>query len=69
MIDVPYEEFLEDAIARLREELEFERSLVASFWTGDIPEDATLDHLVIARAGRKRLEEKAKSCALLNAKA
>lgn len=66
--DVPYEEFLEAAIFRLRDELAFEKSLVASFWTGDVPEDATLDHLVIAKAGRLRLEEKAKVCALLSRK-
>ena len=63
-----YEEFLETAIAELQAELAFSNSLISSFWTGDVPEDATLDHMVIAKAGRLRLEEKAKVCALLSKK-
>lgn len=68
MSNANYEEFLEGVIAKLQEDLKFERSIVDSFWTGDVPEDATLDHLVIAKAGRLRLEEKAKVCALLSRK-
>lgn len=64
-----YEILLEDAISKLQDELAFANSLVASFWTGDVPDDATLDHMVIAKAGRLRLEEKAKVCALLSGKA
>ena len=64
-INVPYEEYLEDVITSLTKELKFQESLLASFWTGDVPEDATLDHMIIAKAGRLRLEEKAKVCALL----
>ena len=41
------------------------RSLLESFWTGDVPELATLDHLVLAKAGRIRLDAKSKVCSLL----
>jgi hypothetical protein len=44
----------------------FQNGLLNSFWTGNIPDDATLEHLVLAKAGRQRLEEKAKRCALLS---
>ena len=64
--NIPYEEYLEDCIANLTEELAFQKSLLESFWTGNVPDDATLDHMVIAKAGRLRLEEKAKVCALLS---
>lgn len=64
--NIEYEVMLEKAIESLQEELAFKDSLLASFWTGDIPDDATLDHMVIAKAGRLRLEEKAKVCALLS---
>lgn len=63
--NIPYEEYLEICVANLTNENEFLRSLLDSFWTGDVPNDATLDHLVIAKAGRQRLDEKAKRCALL----
>lgn len=61
-----YEEFLEAAVKELQTELAYANSLMLSFWTGDVPDDATLDHMVIAKAGRFRLEEKAKVCALLS---
>jgi len=68
MSNVNYEVFLEGVVAKLQDDLRFERSIVEAFWTGDVPEDATLDHMVIAKAGRLRLEEKAKVCALLSRK-
>lgn len=40
-------------------------SMLNSFWTGDVPSNATLDHMVLAKWGRKRLEEKVKTPALL----
>ena len=64
--NIPYEEYLEGVVGKLTSENEFLRSLLDSFWTGDVPDDATLDHMVIAKAGRLRLEEKAKVCALLS---
>jgi len=63
--NIPYEEYLEGCVASLSNENAFLRSLLDSFWTGDVPDNATLDHLVIAKAGRLRLEERAKVCALL----
>ena len=68
MADSIYEMMLETAVDKLQDELKFANSLIHSFWTGDVPDDATLDHMVIAKAGRLRLEEKAKVCALLSAK-
>ena len=41
------------------------RSMLDAFWTGNCPEQSTLDHLVLAKWGRKRLEEKVKKPALL----
>ena len=49
----------------LTSENEFLRSLLSSFWTGDVPDSATLDHLILAKAGRIRLEAKSKVCSLL----
>ena len=66
--DSIYETLLENAIEKLQDDLAFANSLISSFWTGDVPDDATLDHMVIAKAGRLRLEEKAKVCALLSGK-
>lgn len=63
--NIPYEEYLEICVANLNNENEFLRSLLDSFWTGNVPENATLDHMVLAKAGRLRLAEKAKVCALL----
>jgi hypothetical protein len=64
--DHEYEEMLEAALGTAQAEVAFQKSLLDSFWTGDVPDDATLDHLVLAKAGRQRLEEKAKRCALLS---
>lgn len=60
-----YEELLEDNIDILQDKVEFLESLLSSFWTGDVPEDATLDHMILAKAGRGRIEERVKVCALL----
>lgn len=78
--DTEYEEFLESTVRNLKAllanqqellvaaqgDVAYQRGLLNSFWTGNVPDDATLDHLVIAKAGRQRLEEKAKRCALLS---
>ena len=63
--DMEYEVFLEHNIDVLTATNAYLNSLLDSFWTGDLPEDVTLDHMVLAKAGRHRLEEKAKVCALL----
>lgn len=70
--NIPYEDYLEICVANLDKEAslltnenEFLRSLLDAFWTGNVPDNATLDHMVLAKAGRLRLAEKAKVCALL----
>lgn len=63
--NIPYEVLLEETIDRLQGREEFLTGLLDSFWTGNVPDNATLDHMVLAKAGRLRLEEKAKVCALL----
>lgn len=40
-------------------------SLLDSFWTGDVPENASLSHMILAKAGRHRLAERSKTPALL----
>ena len=67
-VNVTYEEFLEEEIGKLQDDVLFQRGLLESFWTGDVPDNATLDHMVIAKAGRLRLQEKARVCALLGGK-
>jgi len=32
-------------------------SLLDSFFTGDVPDNTTLEHMILAKYGRKRLEE------------
>lgn len=41
------------------------RSMVESFFTGDVPENACPEHLILARWGRKRHEENRTTAALL----
>lgn len=36
---------------------DFLQSLVDSFFTGDVPDNASLEHLILAKHGRRRLEE------------
>ena len=60
-----YEQSLEQHIEFLQERVHILQSMLNSFWDGDVPDDATLDHMVLAKAGRLRLAEKAKVCKLL----
>lgn len=46
-------------------EIRYLEGLLNSFWTGDVPDNASLDHLILAKYGRIRLTEKAKQPALL----
>ena len=59
-----YQEALEVHIDFLNSENTHLKSLLSSFWTGNLLDNTTLDHMVLAKAGRMRLEEKAKVCAL-----
>lgn len=56
---------LKERVLVAEEQVRLLQSMLGSFWTGDIPEQATLDHMVLAKWGRKRLEEKSKQPALL----
>jgi hypothetical protein len=56
---------LHDDVRNLTNENEFLHSLLDSFWSGDVPNNATLNHMILAKAGRLRLAEKAKICSLL----
>lgn len=61
-----YDEYLEKRVLALSEFNDRLQSLLDTFWTGDIPSGASLEHMVLAKAGRLRLQEKAKVCALLS---
>ena len=52
---------LGETIAVLTSENEYLSSLLKTFFTGDMPEKATLNHMILAKAGRLRLEEKARN--------
>lgn len=53
---------LRDAEARC----ELMQSLLDTFFTGDVPDSPTFDHFVLAKWGRKRLEELRSQPALLH---
>lgn len=56
---------LKERVLEAEAERDYYRSLVETFETGDIPDQASFQHLVMATWGRKRLEEKKKRPALL----
>jgi hypothetical protein len=64
-MNTPYSEWLEEQLDDREAEIDYLRSLLDSFWTGDIPQGATLDHMKLAKYGRKRLEDQGKVPALL----
>lgn len=41
------------------------RSMLDAFFTGNVPDDATLQHVILAQWGRKRLDEKKRNGVLL----
>jgi len=60
------------AVAKLKQRVvdaeqmaEHYRSLLETFFTGDIPDNATFDHLILAKWGRKRLEDQKSQPSLL----
>lgn len=55
----------EEEVSRLDAENMLLRSKLDSFFSGDIPQGATLDHMVLAKYGRQRLLEKRQTAALL----
>ena len=60
---------LEDTQAQLQEALEradYYESVYHTFFSGDVPQNASLAHMIIAKYGRQRLEELKKKPALLS---
>lgn len=47
-------------------ERDYYRSLVESFFTGDVPDGASPEHLILAKWGRARHEAKRTTAALLH---
>jgi hypothetical protein len=56
---------LKQAYVDIQLENEHLKSLLNSFWTGDVPQGATLDHMKLAKYGRIRLADMGKVPALL----
>lgn len=57
---------LKQRVLQAESEVVFLRSLLESFFTGDVPDtSASLTHMLLAKWGRKRLEELSKQPALL----
>lgn len=48
---------LKQRVVDAEQKAEHYRSMLETFFTGDVPDNATLDHLILAKWGRKRLEE------------
>jgi hypothetical protein len=48
---------LKQRVVDAEQKAEHYRSLLETFFTGDIPDNATFDHLILAAWGRRRLEE------------
>lgn len=56
---------LKQRLIEAEEAAAYYHSLVETFFTGDIPNGASINHLVMAKWGRKRLEEQKSTAALL----
>lgn len=56
---------MKQQILDLEAKTEYLQSLLDSFWSGDVPRNASFDHLILAKAGRQRLKETGKTPALL----
>lgn len=51
---------------KLEAYIEHLESKLEAFFTGDVPQNATFDHMILAKYGRIRLTEKSKVPALLS---
>jgi len=58
-------EELKERVMTAEAALEHATSLLNSFFSGEVPEGANLNHFILAQWGRKRLEEKEKQVAVL----
>jgi hypothetical protein len=56
---------LKGRVLDLQNEVDWLTSKLESFFTGNVPPGASLEHMLLAQWGRKRLDEKAKQPALL----
>lgn len=57
---------LKQRVLEAEQERDYYRSLVETFFSGDVPEEgSSLNHLILAKYGRKRLETLAKQPSLL----
>lgn len=56
---------LKQRVVQLEAENRLLQSKLQTFFTGDIPQGATIDHMILAKYGRIRILEKAKQPALL----
>lgn len=55
---------LKQRVVEAEAQVVYLQSLLDSFWTGDVPSNASFDHLILAKAGRQRLKETGKTPAL-----
>ena len=56
---------LKQRVCDLQDERDWLQSKLDSFFTGDVPNGASFDHMILAKYGRIRLIEKSKQPALL----
>lgn len=57
---------LKQRVLEAEAERDHYRSLVEAFFSGDVPEGACPDHLILAKWGRKRHDDKRNTAALLH---
>lgn len=57
---------LKARVLEAEKERDLYKSLVESFFSGDVPANASPEHLILAKWGRRRHEEKRATAALLH---
>lgn len=60
---------LKAQLSEALDECDYYRSLVECFFTGDVPRNASLNHMILAKYGRVRLQEISKTPVLLQTEA
>lgn len=60
---------LKQRVIDAEEDAGYYQSLVDAFFSGEVPPGATLSHFVLAKWGRKRLDEMKATAALLQSEA
>ena len=56
---------LEEKVRTLERYNKLLQSKLDSFFTGDVPNNATFEHMILAKYGRVRLQERSRTAALL----